>query len=355
MPALLSEIQRTTLSCSNRPLGRLKIQTLYFGGGTPSALSSSWLRRLTRTIFERFGTKPDTVEFTLEANPSRNMSELGALRGIGVNRLSIGVQSFDDAELHRLGRQHDAAQASSYFRAARVAGFENINLDLIAGVPGQSSDSFERSLEQSLLLGVDHLSVYGLTIEEGTPYSRWRRRNPRAFPDDDAVALLLELAHDRLTSAGMIHYEISNFAHPGFECAHNLGYWRQRDCLAFGLSAAGYHKGVRFANVRDIHSYCELIESGKSPIVQQEQLSRKARIGEAAMLALRTRAGINNHDFRERYGVDPNVAFAAVREKCKKAGLLEEDDCGTRLTRSGRLLANTVCAEFLEPVCEVSG
>jgi oxygen-independent coproporphyrinogen III oxidase len=350
MPALISEIQE----CSSASL-LARIQTLYFGGGTPSALSTSWLARLTQTLFERFDTKPDSVEFTLEANPSRNMSELSALRGIGVNRLSIGVQSFDDAELHRLGREHDAAQASDYFRAARAAGLENINLDLIAGVPGQSSDSFERSLEWSLRLGADHLSVYGLTIEEGTPYARWQRRNPRAFPDDDAIAVLLELAHDRLTAAGMIHYEISNFAQPGFECAHNLGYWHQRDCLAFGLSAAGYHDGVRYANVRDLLSYCELIESGKSPIGYQERLSSSARIGEAAMLALRTHAGINNDDFRKRYGVDPNVAFATVREKCKNAGLLEEDDRGARLTRSGRLLANSVCAEFLEPVCEVSG
>ncbi len=345
MSALLTEIR-----CSSGPLGPLgPIQTLYFGGGTPSALPRPWLEKLAQTIFDHFGTKPGSIEFTLEANPSRAAADLGAWLAIGVNRLSIGIQSFDDGELHRLGREHDAAQAVSFYRAARAAGFANVSVDLIAGVPGQSERSFQRSLDAALQLEPQHVSVYGLTIEDATPYARWHRRAPVAFPDDDVVANLLERAHEVLTRAGMTHYEISNFAQPSFESAHNLGYWRQRNCLAFGLSATGYRNGVRYKNTRSITTYCELLERGNIPIEEEERLSETARLGEGAMLALRSSAGIENEDFEGRFGVNPKAAFARAREKCKASGLLEEDERGMRLTRSGRLLANTVCAEFLEP------
>lgn len=345
MSALLTEIR-----CSSGSLGtRGPIQTLYFGGGTPSALPRYWLEKLTQTIFDRFATEPGSIELTLEANPSRTTADLSAWLAMGVNRLSIGVQSFDDDELHRLGREHDGSQAVSFYLAARTAGFANIGLDLIAGIPGQSQASFERSLEAALQLGPEHISVYGLTIEDATPYARWHRRDPAAFPDDDAVANLLERADALLTRAGMMHYEISNFAQPRFEGAHNLGYWRQRNCLAFGLSAAGYRDGMRYRNTRSMAHYCDRLERGATSIDEEERLSETARLGEAAMLALRRSVGIENKDFLRRFGVNPKAAFARAREKCKASGLLEEDEQGMRLTQSGRMLANTVCAEFLEP------
>ena len=345
MSALITEI------CSSGPLGPLvgPIQTLYFGGGTPSTLPRPWFQKVTRTIFDRFATWPGSIEFTLEANPSRATASLDDWLAFGVNRLSIGVQSFDDHELRRLGREHDAAQAISFYRAARAAGFANVSLDLMVGVPGQSEASFERSLERALQLEPEHVSAYGLTIEDATPYARWHRRDPAAFPDDDVVANLLDRAHTVLTRAGMTHYEISNFARPGFESAHNLGYWRQRNCLAFGMSAAGYRDGLRYRNTRSMAHYCDRLERGDPPIEEEERLSETARVGEAAMLALRSSAGIEHEDFLRRFGVDAKAAFARAREKCKALGLLEEDERGMRLTQSGRLLANTVCAEFLEP------
>jgi oxygen-independent coproporphyrinogen-3 oxidase len=357
--ALITEIRRWRESDARRAnvagaKSGTSIQTLYFGGGTPSALPVSQLAQLAHAIFESFGVAPGSIEFTLEANPSRNIADLPAWRAMGVNRLSIGAQSFDDSRLRRLGRAHDAQQIREFAGAARAAGFDNLGLDLIAGAPGETMRSFERSLDEALQQQPSHLSVYALTIEEGTPYARWHARDSHAFPGDDEVASLLELADRRLTAAGMTHYEISNFARPGFESAHNWGYWRQRNCVAFGASAAGYCDGLRYANVRETVAYCQAIEAGKSAVSFRERLPRGARIGEAAMLALRTDTGIDYEDFEHRFGLDPRAAFACVIEKCKRDGLLEEHSHGARLTRSGRLLANTACARFLEPAGEAS-
>lgn len=333
---------------ASEPL-RAPLQTLYFGGGTPSALSAGQIDAVVAAVRRRFQAPPDAFEVTLEANPARNIDDFARWRASGINRLSIGVQSLDDEELHRLGRSHTAAQAIAFYEAARAAGFANISMDFIAGVPGQRSEVFEASLRQALRCGVDHVSVYGLTIEAGTPYATWQRQDPNAFPDDDAVAAMLECAEDVLTQAGMVHYEISNFARPGFESAHNSGYWRQRDCAAFGMSAAGYAGGVRYRNLRDFDAYCSAIEGGNSPRADSESLSPSARLGEAAMLALRTDAGIDYDDFRRRFAVDARAVFATALNKCLAAGLLEGDARGARLSRRGRLLSNSACAEFLSP------
>lgn len=340
--ALDAELARVT-----PPAG--PIATLYLGGGTPSALGATRIAKLLASLFARFGTAPGSIECTLEANPSRNAADLPLYRAAGINRLSVGVQSFDDAELHRLGRDHSADEATKYIEAARRAGFENINLDLIAGVPGQERGSFARSLERGLACRPQHISVYGLTIEAGTPYARWYATSPSAFPDDDVVADLLEQADLTLTSAGFTHYEISNFALPGFESRHNRGYWEQRDCIALGMSASGYENGLRYRNLRGFEDYCRALEAGRSPRADEERLDAGERIGEAAMLALRTANGIRDDDFHERFGVSIRTIFATPIKKCREAGLLEESDQGVRLTARGRLLANAACAEFLHP------
>ena len=340
--ALHDEIER-----AERPAGG--VATVYFGGGTPSALPASRIASLIEQLRAKFDFIPDRLECTLEANPSRGVSDLEQWRLAGVNRLSVGVQSFDDAELHRLGRDHSGAQATAFLDAARSAGFENVSLDLIAGAPAQTRPGFAASLAAAIASPVTHVSIYGLTIETGTPYASWYARDPVAFPDDDVVADLLEAADAALTNAGFLHYEISNFARPGYESAHNTGYWRQRDCIAFGLSAAGYENGLRFANHRGLPEYCEAIEAGRSARAFSEHLPNARRIGEAAMLALRTSAGIVDADFARRFGIDASTVFRAARKKCSAAGLLEDDGARARLTSRGRLLANTVCAEFLTP------
>ncbi|MBC5825350.1 MAG: radical SAM family heme chaperone HemW [Candidatus Eremiobacteraeota bacterium] len=326
-----------------------RIDTMYIGGGTPSTLSADAIRELLQGLFTKFEVGPGTIECTLEANPSRDKAELELWRAAGANRLSIGVQSLDDQELRRLGRTHSAAQALEFVRAARSAGFDNLSLDLIAGAPNQSIASFDRTLNMALECAPPHLSVYGLQIEPQTPYAAWQRRDPSAFPDDDAVADFLEHAEGLLTGAGYRHYEISNFARPGYECAHNLKYWRQSDCFAFGMSAAGYESGLRYRNLRDYGEYCDAVEARRSPREEEERLSAPRRVGEAAVLALRTADGIENEDFSRRFGVDPRSFFADACKKCSAVGLLEVDELGARLTARGRLLANTVCAEFLLP------
>jgi len=342
MSALAREIETS-------PLPDKPVRTIFFGGGTPSALEASRLDQLLGQLFERFGARPGSIECSLEANPSRDVDDLPQWRRAGVTRVSIGVQSLDDGELHRLGRDHSASQAESFARAVRRAGFDSVSIDLIAGAPGQTLGSFTTTLDRAVALEPDHLSVYGLTIEPSTPYAAWHAREPGAFPDDDTVADMLTEADARLSSAGFEHYELSNFARPGHRCEHNVGYWRQRDCIAFGMSAAGYDNGERYRNERDFDAYCAAIEKGSSPRAELERLDRGRRIGEAAMLALRTADGIGDADFRKRFGIDISVAFAAAIKKCSARGLLEADRHGARLTATGRLLANDVCAEFLVP------
>jgi oxygen-independent coproporphyrinogen-3 oxidase len=340
--ALLREI-------SASPAPPHPIRTLFLGGGTPSALEAEQIAQVLDSLFETFAIARGDVECTLEANPTRSAGDLAAWRAAGVTRLSIGMQSLDDDELHRLGRDHSAEQAVGFAHAARAQGFANISFDLIAGAPGQTTRTFARSVARAIECKPEHVSIYGLTIEAGTPYAMWHAREPSAFPDDDAVAEMLDLAEAELTRAGFRHYEISNFALPGRECVHNIGYWRQRDCVAFGMSAAGYHDGVRHRNAREFEQYCAAIEAGVSARVDVERLDFGRRVGEAAMLALRMDDGIEDDDFRRRFSIEPSVAFAGARNKCSAAGLLETDGRGARLTKRGRLLANEVCAEFLTP------
>ncbi len=337
--AVLRELAATT----PRP-----VQTIYLGGGTPSLLGTAIATLLT-AIFDHTGVAPGSIECTLEANPARNAEHLAAWRAAGVNRLSVGVQSFNDAELHRLGRNHDAATAAAFVRRARDAGFTNIGIDIMAGIPGQTPSTLSRSLETACELGVPHISLYALTVETGTPYALWRDRAPAAFPGEDAVAAMLEDGAARLAAVGLRQYEISNFARPGFACAHNIGYWRQRDCIGLGVSAAGYEAGRRYRNVRSTLEYCRRMERGESPRQSIEELPWPARVGEAAILALRMVDGIDNESFRARFGLDPRRVFARAIERCAAAGLLEADTAGIRLTPGGRLLANVVCVEFLEP------
>lgn len=340
--ALENEIDRAQLSSAG-------VATIYFGGGTPSALPAPRIANVIDRLCAKFGCERDALECTLEANPSRGREDLERWREAGVNRLSVGIQSFDDGELHRLGRDHSAADAADFLSAAREAGFDNVSLDLIAGVPGQTRASFAASLAAAIASPATHVSVYGLTIETGTPYAAWYAREPVAFPDEDLTADQLEAAHDILSAAGFFHYEISNFAKPGWESAHNIGYWRQRDCVAFGMSAAGYDRGLRYANHRAFDDYCRAIESGSSARAYEEELPIARRIGEAAMLALRMSTGIDDADFTRRFAIDAGTVFRAARKKCSAAGLLEDDGARARLTRRGRLLANSVCAEFLMP------
>ena len=321
--------------------------TLFFGGGTPNTYEPAVLAALVRRLRERFVLGTD-AEITLEINPDPGLcTGLETWRAAGINRLSIGVQSFVADELRVLGRRHAPADVAEVVRRARAAGFANISIDLMFGVPGQTEASWRQSLDAALALDVQHLSTYGLTIEEGTPYARWFAREPVAFADDTREADLYALAIATLGGAGYEHYEISNFARPGFRCAHNENYWRNGAYLGLGVGAASYRDGVRSVHTRERETYIAAALAGEPIPGESETLAGDQRVGEAIMLALRTREGVDTGAFRERYGVDVRVRYRSAIERMEADGLLQSGTAFVRLTERGRFVANDVCAAFL--------
>ncbi len=232
-------------------------------------------------------------------------------------------------------------------RAARAAGFENLSLDLIFGVPGQSEESWAASLDAALALGPDHLSCYGLTIEEGTPYATWFARDPAAFADDSLETRLYALAIERLRAAGFEHYEISNWAKPGHRSQHNALYWANEQYLGLGVGAASYLAGVRSTHTRDLETYAAAALAGAPIPGESERLEGAAQAGEAIMLALRTAEGVDLASFRERYGLDVVQQYRAVVDEMAGGGFLVVAGGHVRLTERGRFVANDVCAAFL--------
>lgn len=295
----------------------------------------------------RFALQGD-AEVTTEANPDPSLAgRMAGLRAAGVNRLSIGVQSFDARELKVLGRRHSADDVVHAVRAAREAGFANVSLDLIFGVPGQTEASWTASLDAAIALDVQHLSCYGLTIEEGTPYATWFARDPSVFADDTHEARLYAIAIERLRAAGFRHYEISNWAKPGFESVHNRVYWANDPYLGLGVGAASYLDGVRSVHTRDFEAYCAAALAGEPIPGESERLEGDQRLGEAIMLALRTAEGVDLASFRERYGVDVAARFRTTIDEFAAGGLLTASPAHVRLTERGRFVANDVCAAFL--------
>jgi oxygen-independent coproporphyrinogen-3 oxidase len=325
----------------------VRAATIFFGGGTPNTYSASTIGALIETLRARFAIAPDG-EISVEINPDLALcEELPALRAAGVNRLSIGVQSFVPSELRVLGRRHTARDVETVVARARAAGFANVSIDLMFGVPGQTEASWSDSVERALGLGVDHLSTYGLTIEADTPYARWYERDPSAFLDGDREARLYAVVIDRAARAGFEHYEISNFARPGYRCAHNANYWRNGSYIGLGVGAASYLEGVRSTHTRDLETYCAAALAGGAIPGESERLVGDARTGEATMLALRTLEGVDTREFRERYDVDFHARYRTVIADLTAAGMLSVAGERVLLTERGRYLANDVCGAFL--------
>jgi len=317
------------------------------GGGTPNTYPAATIGALIESLRTRFSI-PRGGEISVEINPDLALcEELPALRAAGVNRLSIGVQSLHGNELRALGRRHTAEDVETVVARARAAGFTNISIDLMFGVPGQTEASWRDSLERALALGIDHLSTYGLTIEAGTPYSLWYQRDPGAFFDDGSEARLYAAAIERAARAGFEHYEISNFARPGYRCAHNENYWRNGSYLGLGVGAASYLAGVRSTHTRELEAYCAAALGGGEIPGESEQLAGDERTGEATMLALRTLEGVDTREFRERYDVDFHARYAGVIAELTAAGMLRIAGERVQLTERGRFLANDVCGAFL--------
>ena len=313
-------------------------QTLYVGGGTPSLLSADQLAALCQVIVQNFGPIAAFSESTLEANPeSLTPQKIAVLREFGFNRLSLGLQSFNDAELKTIGRVHNAATFLKAYQTAHQGGFTNINVDLIAGLPGQTLDSFLHSLAQVVSLSPEHLSVYGLQVEENTPLFE------SGFVCDQLLMRrMLEQTHWRLEQAGYHHYEISNFAKSGREARHNTLYWHNGPYVGLGSSAASYTGGVRRQNTPSVSDYTRCMAEGKSPVVFSERLAGKAREGESVLLGLRLLDGLTLSSRQERF-------FGKEIEKHIPNGLLERAGKKVKLTFEGLFLANEVICSFVAP------
>jgi oxygen-independent coproporphyrinogen-3 oxidase len=330
------------------------VATLFLGGGTPTVLPIELLRRLLAACFEAFAVE-DGAEITSEANPGTLSPDyLQALRRLGINRLSLGAQSFDRAELAMLGRIHTAEQVALTAGRARAAGFDNLNLDLIYGLPGQSLAVWRHTVECALALAPEHLSLYCLTVEEGTPLHEqvWGGRLPS--PDPDLAADMYDLADGLLVGAGYRQYEISNWSLPGYECAHNLIYWRNQPYLGVGAGAHSSATGRRWWNVLPVQAYVDRLARETptpwpSPAAEGgEIIDRPLEMGETLMLGLRlTREGVSEADFRRRFGASLEEVYGQVIGDLVGAGLLVRDAVGLRLSGRGRLLGNQVFAQFL--------
>lgn len=346
--ALQEEIRRASHAVSSVAKGTISVPTIFCGGGTPTALPHRLLGQILGVAREAFAVDAD-AEITSEANPGTTDAEVfAALRAMGVNRLSMGVQSFDDGELKWLGRMHDADEAVTAYESARRAGFTNINLDFMFGLPDQSVETWARTLDRALALAPEHISLYSLTVEHGTPLYDAVRRGIQPPPDDDVAADFYLLAADRLSAAGYEQYEISNWSRPGLACRHNLVYWRHEPYLGFGPGAHSFDGARRWWNVKPVPQYIQRVAAGQSPERDGELIDRALAMGEFMMLGLRLVAeGVADTRFQARFGVSCFEVFAKEIGDLIRRGLLERLTGRVRLTGAGRLLGNRVFDQFL--------
>jgi oxygen-independent coproporphyrinogen-3 oxidase len=322
------------------------VDTVYFGGGTPSYYGAKRLTALLKQIKKRYPVSKQ-AEITLEANPdSVEGPMLKALRRAGFNRLSLGVQAADDALLASLGRPHTFAQARQAVELARKAGFQNLSLDLIYGLPGQSMENWQDTVEQALALSPEHLSAYGLKVEEGTPLFR-RVEAGEPLPDDDAQADCYLWAVERLAQAGYEQYEISNFAKPGFPSRHNLKYWLIQPYMGFGPGAHSDFGQRRYSFVRDLEDYISGVLEGGTLVDEDEPIPLRERSGEYLMLRLRTAQGIQEEEYRRAYGME----FAPLEPQLRsyeRQGLARNSGGRWHLTPRGFLVSNQIIGQLLE-------
>ena len=328
-----------------------KVDTIYFGGGTPSLLTPPQLETILAAVRERFEVVAD-AEITLELNPgdggtspASKRATMGECRRLGTNRVSFGAQTFNDRELKLLGRTHDSRDISDTFSQLRDAGCENINFDLIAGLPGQTLAGWKLNLKSALKLRPEHLSLYLLDVHEGTPLADQIKRGMRPTPDDDLAAEMYRVMIDEVCAAGYQHYEISNFCLPGFESRHNTKYWTGVPYFGFGCSAHSFDGARRrWANERDAAGYVELIEKRQSPIVERNELNEDEIRSESIFLGLRLMRGLNLQAYRSRFGRDLREQYNGELDRLEDAGLIEVDADSLKLTTRGALLSNEVFA-----------
>ncbi len=344
LEALLNHIR---LYASLEWLKGREITSIFIGGGTPSLYDGKSLARLISACRDNFNCQPG-LEISMESNPnSLSPVQLSLCREAGLNRLSIGVQSFNDRLLKVLGRSHNRNEARQAFRMARAAGFENINLDLMYGLPGQSLDDWRETLNQAAALAPEHLSIYELSVEPGTPFAELRESRELTLLAEEEVIEQENLTCSLLKREGFERYEISNFARPGRQCRHNLNYWRNGSYLGLGAAAVSCLSGLRLRNVEQTAAYIEMVRQGLTPLLSGEALSREASFRESVIMGLRLLQGVSLIDLRFRYALHPLDYYGPALHGLMKRGLIVMDDTYMRLSARALPVANQILAELV--------
>ncbi len=343
IPALKEEI-----GIKSKNIDQYQIGSVFFGGGTPTTLSSAQITDILNFIFKKFSIASD-CEISIEANPGTvDYQYLKTLRKSGFNRISLGCQSFHDGLLKRIGRIHDCDDIYKSFSAAKKAEFENISLDLMFGLPGHTLEIWTDTLQKAVQLKPNHFSVYNLTIEKETPFYDQFQKGELTLSSDELQLKMYERAVEYLSQAGYVHYEISNFAVKGYECRHNKIYWNNNEYLGFGPGAASYLNGTRSKNVLSPEKYIQtLLDKKEIPLFEKETLDTKKSMGESLMLGLRMLRGINLPDFERRFGKSVDSEFGEKIRKLQNEQLLEYNDEVLKLTHKGILFSNEVFVELV--------
>jgi oxygen-independent coproporphyrinogen-3 oxidase len=339
--------QEITLRASSDAIRHRRVCSVFFGGGTPSILQASQLIGILDHCRATFAFEAG-AEVSLEANPGTvDLSKLRALRKGGVTRLSLGVQAAQDRLLQRIGRAHAAREAEQALWMAREAGFSNINLDLMFGLPGQSTDDWSETLDWAIGAGPEHVSAYGLILEEGTPLHQQHRKGEIGLPDEETEAVMYRMVVDRLRDAGFEHYEISNFARPGFRCRHNLVYWQHQEYLGVGAGAHSFLTGRRFYNELLPARYTSAIAECGTAVVWSEELSAEMLRSERVMLGLRLRDGLELEAFKDVLGVEDLSASDRGVTRLLDDGFLRLKEGRVQITERGLLVANELIVQLL--------
>ena len=363
--ALICEIN-ITCGLYNDRLSDYQVKTIFFGGGTPSAVKPEYIRAIMRCLNEHFDIA-EGAEVTIECNPGAlDINKADIYRECGINRISFGLQSADNTELKMLGRIHTFEQFKESLSIAEKAGFDNINVDIMSALPGQTMESYKRTVEKVLECNVKHISAYSLIVEEGTPlYDRLDTDYPE-LPDEDTERQMYYYTQDSLASAGYVHYEISNYARPGYECRHNVSYWERTDYLGFGIGAASLFEEIRHTNISDINIYidklsvilkenhcvhADVIADNYNKLYEIyddiQRLSLSDRMEEFMFLGLRKIGGISKAGFEKAFSKNITDVYGKVIEENVLNGLLVDDGDIVRLTDRGVDISNVVMAEFL--------
>tara|TARA_B100002049_G_scaffold225685_1_gene197934 strand:+ start:406 stop:1548 length:1143 start_codon:yes stop_codon:yes gene_type:complete len=341
--ALVAEMKHYAKTYSNTNI----IRTIFLGGGTPTTLTVYQLERILKECVSEFTVASD-AEITIEANPATiDIEQLKSIRQTGYNRISIGVQSFDKAELKLLDRAHGPEEIHSTVDRARKAGFDNLSLDLMFAVPNQSLSSWESNLNKALEKNPEHLSTYNLTIEQGTAFSKLQSNGKLIMPDDDHQLELYKRTIERLTKKGFHHYEISNFARRGKECKHNITYWENKNTLGLGAGASSYMNGTRFKNINLPAHYIRQVKEKKIAVEHRETLEPRQAMGETIMLGLRLLQGISIHQFEKRFQISFINLFRNIISALKEKELVIIEKDYLRLSQKGLFWADSVILEFI--------